>query len=51
MWQELQPKLLKDISEMAATKSLDYRTRFGAIYSGYKTKEYLFKNDGLCELF
>ena len=51
MQQELQPKLLKDISEMAANKSFDCRARFGAIYSGSKTKEYLFKNDRPGELF
>ena len=49
--QELQPKLLNDISEMAANKSFDRIVRFGAIHSGYKTNEYLFKNDRLCELF
>ena len=36
---------------MAANKSFDCMVRFGAIHTGYKTKEYLFKNDRLCELF
>ena len=43
--------MLNDISEIAANKSFDRIVRFGAIHSGYKTNEYLFKNDRLCELF
>ena len=44
MQQEFEPKLLRDISKMSRNKSFYCMARFGAIYSGSKTKKYLLKN-------
>ena len=44
MQQAFEPKLPRDISKMSRNKSFYCMARFGAIYSGSKTKEYLLKN-------
>ena len=44
MQQESEPKLPRDIFKMSRNKSFDFRAKFGAIYSAFKTEKYLLKN-------
>ena len=44
MQQEFEPKLPWDILK---NKSFNFRARFGAIYSGSQSKQYLLKNSTL----
>ena len=44
MQQEFEPKLPRDILK---NKSFNFRARFGAIYSGSQSKQYLLKNSTL----